>query len=167
MAKTMYVIAGNGYGGLSLECSHGAVVPVYRVTTVVVNSNIDSVLDDRRTASGDQVSLQVKAAAEVQGNNSKTYSWSRENKISAMTSEKDYVLEGSEPFATGGTYTAVYKETPWKVRYHGADGDVCFPRLTSAPALRKVEVPAVDENGKPVYDADGNCKRLRLRAFDA
>lgn len=164
--------------------------PVYRATTVVVNSNIDSVLDDpsnvrglTRTASGDQVSLQVKAAADVQGNNSKTYDfvgWSRDynaedGSYTLMTSEKDYVLEGSEPFATGVTYTAVYKETPWKVRYRGADGDVLYEASVdqggaraAAGFVHQVEVPAVDENGKPVYDADGNQKTtVKSVAYDS
>lgn len=160
--------------------------PVYRVTTVVVNSNIDSVLDDpssvrglTRTASGDQTSLQVKAAAEVQGNNGKTYDfvgWSRDynaedGSYTLMTSEKDYALEGSEPFATGVTYTAVYKETPWKVRYHGADGDVLYEaRLTRAAPVRqrdsctRLRCPPWMKTASPCTTPTAT-KRLRLRAW--
>ena len=150
--------------------------PVYRVTSITVNSNIDSVLSDpssvrglTRTSSGDQISLQVKAAEEVQGADGATYDfvgWSRDyaggDTYTLLTSDKDYALEGSEPFASA-TYTAVYKKSPWKIRYHDATGDVVYEadveqgdaRATGKGFVHDVEVPKVDDSGNPVYDEDG------------
>lgn len=151
--------------------------PVYRASAVKVQSNIDANLDDRdsvrsltRTDSGDQISLEVKAATEVVGKDGTKYDfvgWSRDyepdGKYTLMTDDEKYPLEGSEPFESV-TYTAVYKIAPHKVRYHGVDGSVIFTatvdsgdeRATGAGFVHNVEVPKVDENGKPVYDNKGN-----------
>ena len=150
--------------------------PVYRATSITVNSNIDSVLSDpgsvrglTRTSSGDQISLQVKAAEEVQGTDGVTYDfvgWSRDyagdDTYTLLTSDKDYALEGPEPFAAA-TYTAVYKQSPWKIRYHDVTGDVVYEadveqddaRATGKGFVHDVEVPKVDDSGNPVYDEDG------------
>lgn len=123
-----------------------------------------------RTDSGDQISLEVKAATEVVGKDGTKYDfvgWSRDyesdSKYTLMTEDDKYPLEGSEPFK-GATYTAVYKITPYKVRYHGVDGSVIFTatvdsgddRATGAGFVHNVDVPKVDESGNPVYDNDGN-----------
>lgn len=153
--------------------------PVYRASAVKVQSNIDNNLnpEDRdsvrslsRTDSGDQISLEVKAATEVVGKNGTKYDfvgWSRDyesdSKYTLMTDDVKYPLEGSEPFKNV-TYTAVYKITPYKVRYHGVDGAPIFTatvdsgddRATGAGFVHNVEVPKVDESGKPVYDNNGN-----------
>ncbi len=113
--------------------------PVYRASAVRVQSNIDANLDDpdsvrylSRTDSGDQISLEVRAAAEVVGMDGTKYDfvgWSRDyesdSKYTLMTDDDKYPLEGSEPFKSA-TYTAVYKIAPHKVRYHGVDGSVIF-----------------------------------------
>lgn len=153
--------------------------PVYRASAVKVQSNIDDNLDEgdrdsvrslTRTDSGDQISLEVKAATEVDGKDGKKYDfvgWSRDYKsdddYTLMTYDEKYPLEGSEPFESV-TYTAVYKIAPYKVRYHGVDGLPIFTatvdsgdeRATGAGFVHNVEVPKVDENGKPVYDNNGN-----------
>ncbi len=151
--------------------------PVYRPSLVTVRSNIDSNLANPalvrglgRTDSGDQISLEVKAVEEVEGIDSSKYDfvgWSRDyepdGKYTLMTDDERYPLEGSEPFENL-TYTAVYKKTPYKVRYHGVDGSVVFTatvdssdeRATGAGFVHNVEVPKVDESGNPVYDNDGN-----------
>ena len=153
--------------------------PVYRASAVKVQSNIDNNLNPEnrdsvrsltRTDSGDQISLEVKAATEVVGKDGKKYDfvgWSRDYKsdddYTLMTDDEKYPLEGSEPFKDV-TYTAVYKITPYKVRYHGVDGSVIFTatvdsgddRATGAGFVHNVEVPKVDESGKPVYDNNGN-----------
>ena len=151
--------------------------PVYRASAVKVQSNIDINLDNpesvrslTRTDSGDQISLEVKAATEVVGKDGTKYDfvgWSRDyvndGQYSLMTDDEKYPLEGSEPFESV-TYTAVYKIAPYKVRYHGVDGSVIFTatvdsgdeRATGAGFVHNVEVPKVDENGKPVYDNKGN-----------
>lgn len=151
--------------------------PVYRPSLVTVQSNIDSNLANPalvrglgRTDSGDQISLEVKAVEEVEGIDSTKYDfvgWSRDyepdGKYTLMTDDERYPLEGSEPFENV-TYTAVYKKTPYKVRYHGVDGSVVFTatvdssdeRATGAGFVHNVEVPKVDESGNPVYDNDGN-----------
>ena len=152
--------------------------PVYRATTVAVQSNIDSELTDpesvrglARTENGDQVSLAVKAADNVTGKNGQSYDfvgWSRDyasdSSYSLMTSEKDYVLEGSEPFADGTVYTAVYKKSPLKVRYHDSTGAVIYEadveegsaRARAAGFIQQVQVPAIDKDGNPIYDENGN-----------
>ena len=94
--------------------------------------------------------------------------WSRDyNKengsYTLMTDDNKHPLEGNEPFEDV-TYTAVYKITPYKVRYHGVDGSVIctatvdsgVDRATGAGFVHNVEVPKVDESGKPVYDDNGN-----------
>lgn len=153
--------------------------PVYRASAVKVQSNIDGKLDEgdrdsvrslTRTDSGDQISLEVKAATEVIGLDGKKYDfvgWSRDYKsdddYTLMTDDEKYPLVGSEPFKDV-TYTAVYKIAPYKVRYHGVDGSPIFTatvdsgddRATGAGFVHNVEVPKVDESGKPVYDNDGN-----------
>lgn len=151
--------------------------PVYRASAVKVQSNIDANLDDpgsvrslSRTDSGDQISLEVKAATEVVGKKGTKYDfvgWSRDYKSDSqytlMTDDEKYPLEGGEPFEDV-TYTAVYKITPYKVCYHGVDGAPIFTatvdsgddRATGAGFVHNVEVPKVDESGKPVYDNDGN-----------
>lgn len=151
--------------------------PVYRPSAVKVQSNIDGNLENpgsvrslSRTDSGDQISLEVKAATEVVGKDGTKYDfvgWSRDyvndGQYSLMTDDEKYPLEGNEPFKSV-TYTAVYKITPYKVRYHGVDGSVIFTatvdsgdgRATGAGFVHDVDVPKMDESGKPVYDDDGN-----------
>lgn len=153
--------------------------PVYRASAVIVQSNIDANLDNpdsvrslSRTDSGDQISLEVRAAAEVVGKDGTKYDfvgWSRDyesdSKYTLMTEDDKYPLEGSEPFK-GATYTAVYKVTPYKVRYHSVDGAVIFTATVDSGDERAqdgkpgfvytVDVPKMDESGNPVYDNDGN-----------
>lgn len=153
--------------------------PVYRASAVIVQSNIDANLDNpdsvrslSRTDSGDQISLEVRAAAEVVGKDGTKYDfvgWSRDyesdSKYTLMTEDDKYPLEGSEPFK-GATYTAVYKVTPYKVRYHSVDGAVIFTATVDSGDERAqdgkpgfvytVDVPKMYESGNPVYDNDGN-----------
>ena len=151
--------------------------PVYRPSLVTVRSSIDSNLANPdlvrslgRTDSGDQISLEVKAAEEVEGIDGTKYDfvgWSRDyepdGKYTLLTDDEKYPLEGSEPFESV-TYTAVYKIAPYKVRYHGVDGSVVFTatvdsdgeRATGAGFVHNVDVPKVDESGNPVYDKNGN-----------
>ena len=153
--------------------------PVYRASAVIVQSNIDANLDDpgsvrylSRTDSGDQISLEVKAATEVVGKDGTKYDfvgWSRDyesdNKYTLMTGDDKYPLEGNEPFKSA-MYTAVYKIAPHKVRYHGVDGSVLFTATVDSGDERAqdgksgfvytVDVPKMDENGRPVYDNSGN-----------
>lgn len=153
--------------------------PVYRASAVIVQANIDANLDNpdsvrslSRTDSGDQISLEVRAAAEVVGKDGTKYDfvgWSRDyesdSKYTLMTEDDKYPLEGSEPFK-GATYTAVYKVTPYKVRYHSVDGAVIFTATVDSGDERAqdgkpgfvytVDVPKMDESGNPVYDNDGN-----------
>lgn len=155
--------------------------PVYRPSLVSVQSNIDSKLANPdlvrslgRTDSGDQISLEVKAAEEVEGTDGTKYDfvgWSRDyvndGQYTLMTDDEKYPLEGSEPFESV-TYTAVYKKTPLKVRYHDTEGNVIYtatvdPNDTSvlrgqdgnAGFVQTVKVPKMDENGNPVYDDKG------------
>ena len=151
--------------------------PVYRACTAQVLSNIDddlanpgSIRGFERSASGDQISL--VATTHVEGKAGTSYDfvgWSRDyNKengsYTLMTDDERYPLEGNEPFDKSAIYTAVYKITPYKVRYHGVDGSVIFTatvdssddRATGAGFVHNVEVPKVDESGKPVYDDNGN-----------
>lgn len=182
-------VAGNGYVVWSDDVSmvnKSTVVkapmelyPVYRASAVRVQSNIDANLDDpgsvrylSRTDSGDQISLEVKAATEVVGKDGTKYdfvSWSRDyesdNKYTLMTGDDKYPLEGNEPFKSA-MYTAVYKIAPHKVRYHGVDGSVLFTATVDSGDERAqdgksgfvytVDVPKMDENGRPVYDNSGN-----------
>lgn len=180
-------VAGNGYVVWSDDVSmvnKSTVVkapmelyPVYRASAVRVQSNIDANLDDpgsvrylSRTDSGDQISLEVKAATEVVDKDGTKYDfvgWSRDyepdGKYTLLTDDEKYPLEGSEPFESV-TYTAVYKIAPYKVRYHGVDGSVVFTatvdsdgeRATGAGFVHNVDVPKVDESGSQVYDNDGN-----------
>lgn len=184
-------VSGNGYvvwsDGVSMVDKNTVVnapmelYPVYRASTVKVQSNIDDNLNPEnrdsvrslsRTDSGDQISLEVKAATEVVGKDGTKYDfvgWSRDyesdSKYTLMTDGVKYPLEGSEPFKNV-TYTAVYKITPYKVRYHGVDGSVIFTATVDSSDERAqdgksgfaytVEVPKVDENGSPVYDNNGN-----------
>lgn len=155
--------------------------PVYRTSPVHVQSNIDTNLDDpgsvrylSRTDSGDQISLEVKAVTEVVGKDGAKYDfvgWSRDYKgndsYTLMTGDKTYFLDGNEPFREV-TYTAIYKPTPLKVRYHDTEGNVIYtatvdPNDTSvlrgqdgnAGFVQTVKVPKMDENGNPVYDDKG------------
>lgn len=155
--------------------------PVYRPSLVTVQSNIDSKLANPdlvrslgRTDSGDQISLEVKAAEEVEGTDGTKYDfvgWSRDyvndGQYTLMTDDEKYPLEGSEPFESV-TYTAVYKKTPFKVRYHDTEGNVIYtatvdPNDTSvlrgqdgnAGFVQTVKVPKMDENGSPFYDDKG------------
>jgi len=155
--------------------------PVYRTSPVHVQSNIDTNLDDpgsvrylSRTDSGDQISLEVKAVTEVVGKDGTKYDfvgWSRDFKgndsYTLMTGDKTYFLDGNEPFREV-TYTAIYKPTPLKVRYHDTEGNVIYtatvdPNDTSvlrgqdgnAGFVQTVKVPKMDENGNPVYDDKG------------
>ena len=153
--------------------------PVYRPSAVKVQSNIDGNLENpgsvrflSRTDSGDQISLEVKAATEVVGKDGTKYDfvgWSRDyepdGKYTLLTDDEKYPLEGSEPFESV-TYTAVYKIAPYKVRYHGVDGSVVFTATVDPGDERAqdgkpgfvytVDVPKMDESGNPVYDNDGN-----------
>lgn len=165
--------------------------PVYRASEVIVNSNIDANLDNpesvrslSRTASGDQISLEVKAATEVDGNDGKKYDfvgWSRDYKsdddYTLMTDDERYPLEGNEPFKSV-TYTAVYKITPYKVRYHGVDGLPIYTATVDSGDERAkdgksgfvytVDVPKIDANGNPVYDDKGNpVMEQKSVAYDA
>lgn len=155
--------------------------PVYRPNLVTVQSNIDSKLANPdlvrslgRTDSGDQISLEVKAAEEVEGTDGTKYDfvgWSRDyvndGQYTLMTDDEKSPLEGSEPFESV-TYTAVYKKTPLKVRYHDTEDNVIYtatvdPNDTSvlrgqdgnAGFVQTVKVPKMDENGNPVYDDKG------------
>lgn len=116
--------------------------PVYRPSLVTVQSNIDSKLANPdlvrslgRTDSGDQISLEVKAAEEVEGTDGTKYDfvgWSRDyvndGQYTLMTDDERYPLEGSEPFESV-TYTAVYKKTPLKCA-------ITTPKATSSTPLR-------------------------------
>lgn len=166
--------------------------PVYRASAVSVQSNIDANLDDpyavrslARTDSGDQISLEVKAATEVVGKDGTKYDfvgWSRDytsdGNYTLMTDEEKYPLEGNEPFKNV-TYTAVYKIAPYKVRYHGIDGSVIFTATVDSGDERAqdgksgfihtVDVPKKDESGNPVmeqksvaYDPDAHSKIVAL-----
>lgn len=182
-------VAGSGYvvwsDGVSMVTKNTVVnapmelYPVYRASAVSVQSNIDANLDDpyavrslARTDSGDQISLEVKAATEVVGKDGTKYDfvgWSRDytsdGNYTLMTDEEKYPLEGNEPFKNV-TYTAVYKIAPYKVRYHGIDGSVIFTATVDSGDERAqdgksgfihtVDVPKMDESGNPVYDKDGN-----------
>lgn len=155
--------------------------PVYRPSLVTVQSNIDSNLANPdlvrslgRTGSGDQISLEVKAAEEVEGTDGTKYDfvgWSRDyvndGQYSLMTDDEKYPLEGSEPFESV-TYTAVYKKTPLKVRYHDTEGNVIYTATVNpndtedlrgqdgnAGFVRTAEVPKMDESGNPVYNEKG------------
>ncbi len=179
--------SGNGYvvwsDGLPMVNTNTVVnapmelYPVYRASAVIVQSNIDANLDNpdsvrslSRTDSGDHISLEVRATAEVVGEDGTKYDfvgWSRDyepdGKYTLLTDDEKYPLEGSEPFESV-TYTAVYKIAPYKVRYHGVDGSVVFTatvdsdgeRATGAGFVHNVDVPKVDESGNPVYDKNGN-----------
>ena len=181
--------SGNGYvvcsDGLPMVNTNTVVnapmelYPVYRASAVIVQSNIDANLDNpdsvrslSRTDSGDQISLEVRATAEVVGKDGTKYDfvgWSRDyesdSKYTLMTEDDKYPLEGSGPFK-GATYTAVYKITPYKVRYHGVEGSVIFTATVDSGDERAqdgksgfihtVDVPKMDESGNPVYDKDGN-----------
>lgn len=194
--------SGNGYvvwsDGLPMVNTNTVVnapmelYPVYRASAVYVQSNIDDNLDNpgsvrylSRTVSGDQISLEVKAATEVVGKNGTKYDfvgWSRDyepdSKYTLMTEDDKYPLEGSEPFK-GATYTAVYKVTPYKVRYHSVDGAVIFTATVDSGDERAqdgksgfiytVDVPKMDESGNPVmeqksvaYDPDAHSKIVAL-----
>lgn len=166
--------------------------PVYRASAVIVQSNIDANLDDpyavrslSRTDSGDHISLEVRATAEVVDKDGTKYDfvgWSRDyesdSKYTLMTEDDKYPLEGSEPFK-GATYTAVYKVTPYKVRYHSVDGAVIFTATVDSGDERAqdgkpgfvytVDVPKMDESGNPVmeqksvaYDPDAHSKIVAL-----
>lgn len=180
-------VSGNGYvvwsDGVSMVDKNTVVkapmelYPVYRASAVIVQSSIDANLDNpdsvrslSRTDSGDQISLEVRATAEVVGKDGTKYDfvgWSRDyepdGKYTLLTDDEKYPLEGSEPFESV-TYTAVYKIAPYKVRYHGVDGSVVFTatvdsdgeRATGAGFVHNVDVPKVDESGNPVYDKNGN-----------
>ncbi len=166
--------------------------PVYRPSLVTVQSNIDSKLANPdlvrslgRTDSGDQISLEVKAAEEVEGTDGTKYDfvgWSRDyepdGKYTLLTDDEKYPLEGNEPFKNV-TYTAVYKIAPYKVRYHGIDGSVIFTATVDSGDERAqdgksgfihtVDVPKMDESGNPVmeqksvaYDPDAHSKIVAL-----
>ena len=155
--------------------------PVYRPSLVAVQSNIDSNLANPdsvrglgRTDSGDQISLEVKAAEDVVGIDGTKYDfvgWSRDyvdnNSYTLMTGDKTYFLDDNEPFREV-TYTAIYKPTPLKVRYHDTEGKVIYtatvdPNDTgdlrgqngNSGFVQTVEVPKMDESGNPVYDDKG------------
>ncbi len=163
--------------------------PVYRACTAQVQSNIDddlanpdSIRGFERSASGDQISL--VATTHVEGKAGTSYDfvgWSsdynKENgSYTLMTDDERYPLEGNEPFDKSAIYTAVYKITPYTVRYHGVDGKVIYTatvdsgdeRATGAGFVHDVDVPKMDESGKPVYDKDGNpVMEPKSVAYDA
>ena len=169
--------------------------PVYRPSLVAVQSNIDSNLADPgsvrglgRTDSGDQISLEVKAVAveEVVGIDGTRYDfvgWSRDyagnDSYTLMTGDKTYFLDGNEPFREV-TYTAIYKPTPLKVRYHDTEGKVIYtatvdPNDTgdlrgqdgNSGFVQTVEVPKMDESGNPVYDDKGDAVMEKMEvAYD-
>lgn len=156
--------------------------PVYRPSLVTVQSNIDSKLANPdlvrslgRTDSGDQISLEVKAAEEVEGTDGTKYDfvgWSSDyeegkDSYTLMTGDKTYFLDGNEPFRDV-KYTAIYKLTPLKVRYHDTDGKVIYtatvdPNDTrdlrgqdgNAGFVKTDKVPKMDESGNPVYNEKG------------
>lgn len=157
--------------------------PVYRPSLVAVQSNIDSNLANPdsvrglgRTDSGDQISLEVKAAEEVVGKDGTKYDfvgWSRDyvsnDSYTLMTGDKSYFLDGNEPFREV-TYTAIYKPTPLKVRYHDTEGNVIYTATIdpndaedlrgkdgNAGFVQTTKVPKMDENGNPVYDVNGDA----------
>lgn len=162
--------------------------PVYRACTAQVQSNIDddlanpgSIRGFERSASGDQISL--VATTHVEGEAGTSYDfvgWSsdynKENgSYTLMTDDERYPLEGNEPFDESVKYTAVYKEAPYKVRYHGVDGSVIFTatvdsgdeRATGAGFAHNVKVPKMDKSGNPVYDDKGNPEmEEKLVAYD-
>ncbi len=165
--------------------------PVYRASAVQVQSNIDANLETpesvrslTRTDSGDQISLEVKAATEVVGKDGTKYDfvgWSRDyandGQYTLMTGDEKYPLEGNEPFKNV-TYTAVYKIMPYKVRYHGNDGSVIYTATVDSGDERAqdgksgfvytVDVPKMDESGSPVYDNNGNpVMEQKSVAYDA
>ena len=154
--------------------------PVYRASVVHVQSNIDDNLFDpdsvrslSRTDSGDQISLEVKAAIEVVGKDGTKYDfvgWSRDydpdGKYTLMTDVEKYPLEGGEPFKDV-TYTAVYKITPQthaltivkKTTDASAMGQMFRFKVTktaegTSPETRMVEVKVdktQQENGETWY----------------
>ena len=155
--------------------------PVYRPSLVAVQSNIDSNLANPalvrglgHTDSGDQISLEVKAVKEVSGIDGTKYDfvgWSRDyepdGKYTLLTDDEKYPLEGSEPFESV-TYTAVYKKTPLKVRYHDTEGNVIYTATVNPNDTRDLrgqdgnagfvktdKVPKMDESGNPVYNEKG------------
>lgn len=76
------------------------------------------------------------------------------------------------------TYTAVYKITPYKVRYHGVDGSPIYTATVDSGDERAqdgksgfvhtVDVPQMDANGNPVYDDKGNpVMEKKSVAYDA
>lgn len=191
--------SGNGYvvwsDGLPMVNTNTVVnapmelYPVYRASAVIVQSNIDANLDNpdsvrslSRTDSGDQISLEVRATAEVVGKDGTKYDfvgWSRDyvndGQYTLMTADEKYPLEGNEPFESV-TYTAIYKITPYKVRYHGVDGSPIYTatvdsgdeRATGAGFVHDVNVPKMDESGNPVYDKNGNpVMEQKSVAYDA
>lgn len=191
--------SGNGYvvwsDGLPMVNTNTVVnapmelYPVYRASAVIVQSNIDANLDNldsvrslSRTDSGDQISLEVRATAEVVGKDGTKYDfvgWSRDyesdENYTLMTEDEKYPLEGNEPFKDV-TYTAVYKITPYKVRYHGVDGSPIFTatvdsgdeRARGSGFVHNVDVPKMDANGSPVYDDKGNpVMEKKSVAYDA
>ena len=191
--------SGNGYvvwsDGLPMVNTNTVVnapmelYPVYRASAVIVQSNIDANLDNpdsvrslSRTDSGDQISLVVKAAAEVDGKDGTKYDfvgWSRDyvndGQYTLMTGDEKYPLVGNEPFKSV-TYTAIYKITPYKVRYHGVDGSPIYTatvdsgdkRATGSGFVYEIDVPKMDANGNPVYDNNGNPEMEKKSvAYDA
>lgn len=155
--------------------------PVYRPSAVKVTSNIEENLENSdsvrflsRTDSGDQISLQANAAPEVVGKDGTKYDfvgWSSDYKgndsYTLMTRDKTYFLDGNEPFREV-TYTAIYKPTPLKVRYHDTEGNVIYTATVNpndtedlrgqdgnAGFVQTIEVPTMDENGSPFYDDKG------------
>lgn len=184
-------VSGNGYvvwsDGVSMVDKNTVVkapmelYPVYRASAVKVQSNIDNNLETpdyvrslSRTDSGDQISLEVKAATEVVGKDGTKYDfvgWSRDyesdSQYTLMTDDERYPLEGGEPFENV-TYTAVYKKTTLKVRYHDTDGKVIYTATVdpndmsdlrgqdgNAGFVKTDKVPKMDESGNPVYNEKG------------
>lgn len=151
--------------------------PVYRATTVTVQSNIDDILalsisdlstirSLARDTTGSQIALEA-TASDVDGYDFVGWTTNYEGDLdgtgtytSLTTSSKDYWLEGDEPFVNGVTYTAIYKKSPLKVNYYGVDGSLLYTASVEADSGRTfqqtVEVPVTDSDGNPTYDANGN-----------
>lgn len=162
--------------------------PVYRACAAKVQSNIDDDLADpgsirrfERSASGDQVSLVAKT--HVDGTAGTSYDfvgWSRDYNVAdgsytLMTEAARYPLKGSEPFKQDATYTAVYKASPYQVRYHGVDGSVVFTasvdsndnRAKGPGFVYEVDMPAKDAQGNEVPDGrGGTLNEKKTVAYD-
>lgn len=132
--------------------------PVYRPTTVSVNSNIDSQLANpsairslkRVGDDGSRAALSA-SASDVDGYQFvgwyKGYS-SDADRGTKVTSSDTYTLSADEPFSTT-VYTAVY-ERVYDVRYHGTDGKVLYTVKVKASDNRSFVQTVKDDKGNDV-----------------